>query len=414
MTTDDFIEAPKDRWGRYKINTPAGKSLGYTRVTTISKTTDETSALANWRTRMAITGLIKRPDLLAQASTSLDDKDALNRIAEDAVEAAGGSTRANLGTALHALTQQIDLGLQPTILPGLKADVDAYMTGLQASRMVIRKEFTETLLINDTLQYAGTADRIIELPDGRLVIFDLKTGSNITYSHGNIAVQLAAYANSEWLYDWRTSVRTPLPEIDKTVGVICHLPAGEGRCDFYQVDLIAGLQALQLSLAVREWRKRKDLFSVYGTGWYGAVDKEQFIKKPKSDKSKAVKKLIQDVADVTKEASAIMDTAFIKQFTPPLTTAIDIEVRRDWLKGRITALTPAAQIMLKHSWPADTPRLTDCTNNQLNRIIKVIEIVEAHHTAPFYPPDPTTPKPTHNLTTFNDVTSSAIPEQGEW
>jgi RecB family exonuclease len=38
-------------------------------------------------------------------------------------------------------------------------------------------EFIEVLLINDELEYAGTADRIVTLMDGRLVIFDLKTGS---------------------------------------------------------------------------------------------------------------------------------------------------------------------------------------------------------------------------------------------
>ena len=41
MTTEDefslLAEAPKDRWGRYKISDPAtGKERGYTRVTTIA------------------------------------------------------------------------------------------------------------------------------------------------------------------------------------------------------------------------------------------------------------------------------------------------------------------------------------------------------------------------------------------
>ena len=49
MTTSDefslLAEAPKDRWGRYKISDPAsGKERGYTRVTTIAKVLDDSSS----------------------------------------------------------------------------------------------------------------------------------------------------------------------------------------------------------------------------------------------------------------------------------------------------------------------------------------------------------------------------------
>ena len=158
MTTSDefslLAEAPKDRWGRYKISDPAsGKERGYTRVTTIAKVLDDSSSLADWKTRMAITGIVQRADLLAQASTSLDDRSKLNKIANDAIEAAGAYSRANLGTALHSITQQLDLGMKPQILAGLQSDIETYVASIAAWDFGMKKEWIEVLLINDEFEY---------------------------------------------------------------------------------------------------------------------------------------------------------------------------------------------------------------------------------------------------------------------
>lgn len=362
MTAEfDLLEAPKDRWGRYKINNPAtGKERGYTRVTTIAKTLDDTASLADWKVRMAITGIVQRPDLLAQASTAIDDRTRLNKIAGDAVEAAGAYSRANLGTALHNLTQQIDLGMKPQILPGLQQDIETYITSIAAWDMRMRKEWIEVLLINDELEYAGTADRIVQTRDGRLVIFDLKTGTDLSYSYGSIAVQLALYAQAEWIYDWRTGERTPLPDIDKTSGIICHLPAGEGKCEFFNVDLEAGWEAAQMSMRTRDWRKRKDLFTPY--------------------KFSAEKR--RDVAPAPTEKASGDIAASPKA----------IETRQEWLKRRISALDKQTQAKLILAWPQGVPRLQDCDNAQLDALIKTIEAVEADASAPFFEADPTKPK----------------------
>jgi len=349
MSTEDFIqeEAPKDRWGRYLIQQPEGKSRGYTRVTTVAKTLDDTASLADWKVRMAITGLVQRPDLLAQASTAIDDRSRMNKIANDCVEAAGAYSRANLGTALHAITEQIDLGLKPAILPGLQADIDAYVAGIKSHGIKMHNEFIEVLLINDDLEYAGTADRIVTLMDGRLVIFDLKTGTDLSYSFGNIAVQLAMYANADWMYNWKTGERTPMPAIDKTVGIICHLPAGDATVAFHEVNLVAGWEAAKQSFTTREWRKRKDLFKPYT-----ANTPTKVVETPKS-----------------------------------------LTARKGWMKARIEALTVEAQKMLILSWPQGVPHFDQCTNEHFDALVRVIELVEAEHSAPFFVVDPTKPKP---------------------
>jgi hypothetical protein len=323
---------------------------------------------------MAITGLVQRPDLLAQASTAIDDRSRMNKIANDCVEAAGAYSRANLGTALHAITEQIDLGLKPAILPGLQADIDAYIAGIAAYGIKMHDEFIEVLLINDELEYAGTADRIVTLMDGRLVIFDLKTGTDLSYSYGNIAVQLAMYANADWMYNWKTGERTPMPAIDKTVGIICHLPAGDATVTFHEVNLVAGWEAAKQSFTTREWRKRKDLFKPYTFS-----DKPRTVTPPKAVPTKVVE-------------------------TPKSLTA-----RAGWMKARIQALTVPAQKMLVLSWPQGVPHFDQCTNEHFDALIRVIELVEAEHSIPFFEVDPTKPKPKRRKIAGFDNPEDAYP-----
>lgn len=365
-TSDEFsllAEAPKDRWGRYKISDPAtGKERGYTRVTTIAKVLDDSSSLADWKTRMAITGIVQRADLLAQASTSLDDRSKLNKIANDAIEAAGAYSRANLGTALHSITQQLDLGMKPQILQGLQADIETYVASIAAWDFGMRKEWIEVLLINDEYEYAGTADRIVTTRDGKICIFDLKTGTDLSYSFGSIAVQLAMYAHADWIYDWKTGERTPLPEgLDMKEGIICHLPAGEATCKFYTVDLEAGWEAAKMSFATRDWRKRKDLFKPY-----------QF-----SDEKRRV---VEPVVNPIPQAD---DSVSPKE----------LQIRQEWMKQRIANLTREAQAMLILCWPEGCPKLQETSPEQLQQLVKVIETVEAQHDIPFFDADPTAPKP---------------------
>lgn len=344
------IEAPKDQWGRYKIVGPDGKTTGYTRVTTITKTISDSAALANWKTRMTVTGIIQRQDLLAKASTLLDDKKGLDRLCQEACDAAGANSRANLGTALHSITQKLDSGTETHILPGLQDDIAAYQKAVKTFGFITHNQFIETLVINDTLKYAGTADRFVTTPDGQLLVFDLKTGTSIDYSHLDNAQQLAAYANAEWIYDWRTNTRTPMPNIDKTVGIICHLPAGTGTCQFYSVNIADGFDILKISMTVRELRKRKDLMTKY--------------------------------VPTTKPAAATRPTT---KTAAPAT----LNERQTWLTERIKALTQTAQRDLRLTWPDGCPPLAKCDNPQLDLIIKTVETVEAAHTAPFFTPDPT-------------------------
>ena len=346
--TDDFTtgEAPKDRWGRYLITTRSGKQTSFPRVTTIAKCLDDEGALTAWKGRMTATGLVQRNDLLVAASAALEDRTALDRIVQQAIEAAGASSKANIGTALHSLTQALDLGQKPAILPGLQTDVDAYLKGITDYGVIIDPRFVEVLLVNEKYEYAGTADRIARFNTRKKKqVFDLKTGS-IDYAMNAIAVQMAMYANAEYIYNWQTQEHIPMPDIDKTRGVILHLPAGKGELALYEVDLVAGWEAAQMAMDVRAWRKRKDLH---------------------------IKVHVEVAAN-----DGIPPTTDVATSTAP-------DLNRTDALTRIKNLPAPAQELLKKHWPAPGVKLPDLNEEQLDILMIRLDQLETEFSAGFLP-----------------------------
>src|SRR5207244_1019851 len=123
----------------------------------------------------------------------------------------------------------------------------AYTNALISAGLIADERFVECRLVCDALEMAGTADRLLRrATDGTWVVADLKTGASVDYGALGWSAQLAAYAHSD-LYDPTTTTRTPTPPLDKVVGVIIHLPAGQGCCTLYEIDLAAGYRAAQLA-----------------------------------------------------------------------------------------------------------------------------------------------------------------------
>lgn len=247
---DQLIE--RDRYGRPMVYpTPdAKKPVPYTRCTTFVSTLEDTWNLNRWQQRMVALGLSERPDLLLSISNARDDKAKLNRICEDAAEAAKAHAKATIGTALHGLTEKLDRGEDVgTVPPDYTADLTAY----QAATAQLTVVEIERFMVLDLWKVGGTPDRIVEV-NGKRRILDLKTGS-IEWGIAKIAQQLAVYSRS-MLYDPTTRERS-YTHVEADWGIIAHLPAGEGRCELYRVDLEKGWHGVQLAKRVRDWRARK-------------------------------------------------------------------------------------------------------------------------------------------------------------
>ena len=227
-----------------------GKPVAYTRTTTVAGSLDDGTALVAWKLRMAAAGLTLRPDLLLAASANRENKLEMDKLVEDAMEAAGATSAATIGTAIHTLTEKHDRGEDLGVIPEeYVADIQAYADATKKFKNV----FIEKFCVLDKYKIAGTPDRVVEY-EGQLYISDLKTGS-ISYPN-KIAMQLAVYAHG-LPYDPATATRGSWGGVNQEKGIIVHLPAGSGQCELHFVDIAQGWKGIELAMKVRAFRDTK-------------------------------------------------------------------------------------------------------------------------------------------------------------
>lgn len=258
----------------------------YTRMTTFIDVLDDKSNLMAWKQRAVVAGLSVEPSLLEEVQELEDpldaeNRDVLNKVVAKAETAAETDLKAKTGDALHAICEAINEGRDPGFIPDEFApDIASYVAALRQRGIVVVA--VETFVVNDSYKWGGSFD-ILGLDYGQplvqdemgkwvppagvvpvLRIMDIKTG-RIDYGRAKIAMQLSGYARSK-VYDPATHERKPITHrledgtiigVDMSMGLIIHLPAGEGRCDVVPVDLDAAATGLYLASRVRKWRSNK-------------------------------------------------------------------------------------------------------------------------------------------------------------
>jgi len=285
-----------DRYGRYKLTHPdTGKPVKWTRATTFAKSIQDTFALSQWAQRMTLKGAALRKDIVAAVST-LDvkkDKDRVNALVEDAKKAAGNKVAANLGTAVHAFTEDRDRALvgmpvkMRAVPDDLMPSVDAYEQILSSFGLRPVPGLIEFTTAVKQYEIAGTSDRCylvtrditfklngrtLTLYAGEYVIGDVKTGAQLDYGWMEICIQLAIYAqglNTSGAWDWGTGrwgkpVLPDNPEVllkvRTDVAIIAHLPVDREDdaplATLYAIDLDEGWAAAVLCAQVRTTRKK--------------------------------------------------------------------------------------------------------------------------------------------------------------
>jgi hypothetical protein len=262
-------EPERDRYGRYRITDPVtGEERSWVRATTWAKTVSDLYALHGWEKRMVALGFAQRPDLMLRVAAVADPdsstgKVELDGLIERAREHAKAGARANLGTALHAFTESVDLGRPlPAIPPPFDRDIAAYRKAMAA--VEVSRNYVERICVVRDLGVAGTMDRVVRFKHGRdgnplPLIADVKTGGDLKHSWNEIVIQLALYAHADTIYDPVTREHHPMLKVNQEQALVVHLPAGEGRCTLYLVNIAAGWEMALLCAAVRAWRDRKDL-----------------------------------------------------------------------------------------------------------------------------------------------------------
>lgn len=243
-------EIPRDRWGRPLVwsNDDMEKRVPYTRVSTLAKVLDDGTNLARWKTRTTVAGLLSAPMLLARTIAGDD-------VLDECFRAGGGEVASLLGTELHELSERLDAGIVhgPTVPITHSAWANRYMDTVEPLEMLA----TEVFVVNDAFKAAGTFDRLVRLPDGRVCVADLKTGRwDARYPMG-VATQIAVYASGR-RYMNDSGARSPIhPDLDPDVGVLIHVPADGSTPGLYTLDLVHGWECAETAARVLDLRKVK-------------------------------------------------------------------------------------------------------------------------------------------------------------
>lgn len=417
MPEDDGIQ--RDQYGRYVLADPTtGEIKSWTRATTLSSLLDDTKALDTWKARNLAFGIGRREDLFALAASvgtpsESEDKKVLDTVIGSAREAAAEDAKANLGTALHGFTQRHDLGEKGVEVPEAWADdVKAYLQAFKHFGMWPHEQFVEKVLIIPELESAGTVDRLLmcdvwDVPR----ISDLKTG-RVDGKGRAFAVQLAIYANASHWYDPKTKTYHEMPKVDLQKGMVIHLPVEQGRCDMYEVDIVAGWEAARLAYDVHKWRKRNDLsvmFSKPDAYVDEAIEDAAKERKPKTKRKRAVKSA-PDVATVDspdekpepthRKCIVCNDSVLIAEYEAHIDGHL-FAARLAWALARVKYVAAEHKQIdaLAEFWPGDIPTFKQGgprTHEEIDRVGGACALVEMAKKLPFFEPDPAKAKETIN------------------
>jgi hypothetical protein len=414
-TASPDAKVKRDQWGRYRIPHPdTGKEQSWTRATTLANTLADRYGLEQWAKRNVVLGIGARSDLYAQAaSCTVDDKDQLTLIVNQAEEAAASKAKANLGTALHRFTERIDAGESIDVPDPWRADVDAYTATMAAHGIVIVPGWIERILVVPEIDAAGMCDRLCNALWPLPRIGDLKTGADvIRYGMTEIALQEAIYAHASHWYDPTTGELHPMPRIDQDKALVMHLPVGKATCTLYEVDIRAGWEAVQLAVDVRKWRQRKDLAQIHVPTSTTGNHQQQ-----RTSSGLAEQALSRETGGQPATGSAASDTRTedepVAGPTPDEKQAyLDHLDRTEWVRDRVQAIKDAghasslAALWSQHPYIPTFPKGGPRTPGELSIVIALCDQVEAEHNMPFGVSDPTAPQVTKATLTKRDTTNA--------
>jgi hypothetical protein len=248
-----------DESHEYRLGGQRAKS-----VTAVAKLVPDDFALQAWDRRQIVVGLAKDPDLIERAAAAIDNRDALDRVVNDAKRAAGAHRKAERGSAMHRVLEWTLLGRTGLLLTARQhADADALRRTLDRYRLTPTR-WVEGFVAYPEHLVAGRFDAIVERPDSTRILVDLKSGRNAVDYPQAAAVQVAMYANAPFLAASvqttgdRSAVSewTTLPEnLDRNRGYVLLVEPGEPVGSLHQINIEHGWAAAQLALQIVNWRK---------------------------------------------------------------------------------------------------------------------------------------------------------------
>lgn len=271
------VVAQYDGWGRYKLPSPTtGRPTGFTRATTIADTLDDKFNLSRYKRRETAKHLLAvwedaedgeglTGDRMACVQAMVEamdaeDKGAMDRALDRLDDLSGGRDAAELGTAVHAWLEAVDLSLvRPVDVPTtFQPYVTAYLDVLRRHGLVAEPQYVERIVLNDRGQetICGTLDRVYRIvATGELVLGDVKTSKTLEYGWLTYAVQLAIYGTATYMLDTAGKRWDSMPEIDPDYAIIVHVPSDQPeRSSAVTMSLSHGEEMMHMAMTVRSRR----------------------------------------------------------------------------------------------------------------------------------------------------------------
>jgi len=352
-----------------------GKNVRLSRPSGWGKILDDENALVNWKIDRAASGVASDPALQARYVAVKDgDRETLKELRELAINAGRGAQAADIGTALHAMSERWEDPEDDFDPPEEYAkSLRVYSKTLEEFGLV--SELFEYHVVNLKRGCAGTADRLyrttrpVVTPDGEihpagtLFVGDLKTGKSLDFSLPGYTVQMALYAEGE-LYDVVNDEFLETPPINQDWGILVHLPAGQEVCSLIWCDMGVGEWGAILVAQVKEWRRLWKNIAPYGayefTPPLGMSDEEVVV---------------------ALDGEPVVDPAELVEF----------------IKLRITAIRKIDEAgkYLVRKWPegVPTPKSGLSDPAQIEIVLKLLDTVEAEFSMTWPSGDPRASKP---------------------
>lgn len=219
-------------------------------VTTITKVLDA-PALTYWKMNQVAQTAI------ASAERLIEDRETGKTEAAIKYLTTLSTAAMDRGSRIHGSIESILRREPATIDPRDEPAVEGARAWLnqQAREHGLRPLEVEAFMLHETLGYGGTCDLIAEL-DGETWLLDWKTGSSVASPAGEVyrdhRLQLAAYANAEFIARENDPERYPLPPITR-YGIV-HVTDGGTR--LYEAAVTdRDWVAFRACLALHAWSK---------------------------------------------------------------------------------------------------------------------------------------------------------------
>lgn len=402
------------RQGRYRGPDPeTGKASAWTRTTNFAEAIADSILLNDWQLRMAVLGLVKRPDLyervrsLVQAhnGVALPDvakiqRQVLNGITEDARLAAGSKDRARKGTILHKHTQEIDMGRKGLgdVPEEFRPDVQAYLMAMSASGLECVPDLIERSTSLPGYEVAGTFDRVlhvtrdlepvtldegrvVQLHAGEYVIGDVKSGTDLSYAWLEILIQLSIYAHgvdesgvavpqagvngNPPTWRWAKLPEFGIDRLRTDVGIVMHAPYGEGRAQLKYADLITGWRGAKICRQAIQYNKIKPSEA--------AISEYHVVPKPKEFTpagGQAAHTKWATAGTKRAEAAAVVQAAPVPEPEDVVTTAATaVRPRRTW-EDVARAVTTKDEANLV--WSRMNKRRAEIGMTRINEVVAIM------------------------------------------